>query len=67
VGRHHHHSQGGSKRRTPSSSILSPNKKHKRSRMDELKGDMNKIKPTTFDREHQKVEDVETWLLGMRK
>ena len=28
---------------------------------------MNKIKHPTFDGEHQKKEDVETWLLGMRK
>jgi hypothetical protein len=34
--------------------------------VDELKGEMNKIKPPTFDGEH-KEEDVETWLLGMRK
>jgi hypothetical protein len=35
--------------------------------VDELKGEMNKIKPPTFDGEHKKEEDVETWLLGMRK
>jgi hypothetical protein len=35
--------------------------------VDELKGEMNNIKPPTFDGEHQKEEDVETWLLGMRK
>jgi hypothetical protein len=28
---------------------------------------MNKIKPPTFDGEHKKDEDAETWLLGMRK
>jgi hypothetical protein len=28
---------------------------------------MNKIKPPTFDDEHKKDEDAETWLLGMRK
>jgi hypothetical protein len=28
---------------------------------------MNKIKPPTFDGEHKKDEDVETWLLGKRK
>jgi hypothetical protein len=28
---------------------------------------MNKIKPPTFDGEHEKGEDIETWLLGMRK
>ena len=35
--------------------------------MYELKGEMNKIKPPTFDGEHKKEEDSETWLLGMRK
>ena len=35
--------------------------------MDELKEQMNKIKPPTFYREHKKDEDVETWLLGMIK
>jgi hypothetical protein len=35
--------------------------------MDELKGEMNKIKSPTFDGEHKKEEDSETWLLGMRK
>jgi hypothetical protein len=28
---------------------------------------MNKIKPPTFDGEHKKDEDAETWLLGMKK
>jgi hypothetical protein len=67
VGRHHHHSQGRSKRRLHSSSSPSPTKKHRRSRVDELKGGMNKIKPPTFDGEHKKEEIVETWFLGMRK
>jgi hypothetical protein len=35
--------------------------------VDELMGDMNNIKPPTFDGEHNKEEDVETWFLGMRK
>jgi N-glycosylase/DNA lyase len=35
--------------------------------VDELHGEMNKIKPPTFDGEHKKDEDAETWLLGMRK
>jgi hypothetical protein len=35
--------------------------------VDELKGETNNIKPHTFDGEHKKDEDVETWLLGMRK
>jgi hypothetical protein len=28
---------------------------------------MKKIKPPTFDGEHKKDEDVQTWFLGMRK
>jgi hypothetical protein len=67
VGRHHHHSQSCSKRRAHSSSSPYPTRKHKRSGMDEMKVEMNKIKPPTFDGEHKKEEDVETWLLGMRK
>jgi hypothetical protein len=39
----------------------------KRSQVDELRGEMNKIKPPIFDGEHKKDEDAETWLLGMRK
>jgi N-glycosylase/DNA lyase len=35
--------------------------------VDELQGEMNKIKPPTFDGEHKKDEDVETWMLDMRK
>ena len=34
---------------------------------DELKGEINKIKPLTLDGEHKKEEDVETWLLCMKK
>ena len=65
--RHHHRSPKHSSKEAHSSSIPSPNKKHRISWMDELKGEMNKIKPPTFDGEHKKEEDVETWLLGMRK
>jgi hypothetical protein len=67
VGRHHHHSQGRSNRRTHNSSSPSPTKKHRRSGVDELKGEMNKINSPMFDGEHQKEECVETWLLGMMK
>jgi hypothetical protein len=66
-GRHHHHSQSCSKIRAHSISSPSPTKKHRRFGVDELKGEMNKIKPPTFDGEHKKEEDVETWFLGMRK
>jgi hypothetical protein len=68
-------SVSGHRRRSPknsgkeahSSSSPSPTRKHRRYGVDELKGEMNKIKPSTFDGEHKKEEDVETWLLGMRK
>jgi hypothetical protein len=65
--RHHQHSQKHSHRRAHSISSPSPVRKHRRSGVDELKGEMNKIKPPTFDGEHKKDEDAETWLLGMRK
>jgi hypothetical protein len=35
--------------------------------VDELKGEMNKIKLPAFDGEHKKEEDVETRLLGIKK
>ena len=67
VDRHHHHSPKHSFRKARSSSSPSPLKKHKRrTRIDELQGEMNKIKPPTFDSEHKKDEDAETWLLGMK-
>jgi hypothetical protein len=34
--------------------------------VDEIRGEMNKIKPPTFDGEKKKDEDAETWMLGMR-
>jgi hypothetical protein len=35
--------------------------------VDDLQGKMKKFKPPTFDGENKKDEDVETWLLGMKK
>jgi hypothetical protein len=65
---HHHHSQGHSNRRAHNISSPSPVRKHhNRFGVDEPRGEMNKIKPPTFDGEHKKDEDAETWLLGMRK
>jgi hypothetical protein len=64
---HHHHSPRHSNKREGNISSLSPVRRYKRSRVDELQGEMNKIKPPTFHGEHKKDEDVETWLLGMRK
>jgi hypothetical protein len=66
VSRHHHHSLRNSHKRVHSSSSPSPDRKHNRSRVDELRGEMNKIKPPTFDGNHKKDEYAETWLLGMR-
>lgn len=66
--RHHHHSQNNSHKRAHNISSPSPVMKyHRMSGVDELKGEMDKIKPLTFDGEHNKDEDAETWLLGMRK
>jgi hypothetical protein len=67
VTRHHRHSLKHFNKRTHSISIPSPTRKHRIYGVDELKGEMNNIKPPTFDREHKKDEYVETWLLGMRK
>jgi hypothetical protein len=58
VRRYHHHSPKHPSKEAPSSSSPSPTRKHRRSGVDELKGEMNKIKPPTFDGEHQKEEDV---------
>jgi hypothetical protein len=67
VGRHHHHSPKHSTRRAHNISSPSPIRKHKRRfGVDELEGEMNKIKPPTFDGEHKKDEPTEAWLLGMR-
>jgi hypothetical protein len=65
--RHRRRSPKNSGKEAHSSSSPSPTRKHRRSGVDELKGEMNKIKPPTFDGEHKKEEDAETWLLGMRK
>jgi hypothetical protein len=67
VSRHRRRSPKHSGKEAHSSSSPSPIRKHRRSGVDELKGEMNKIKPPTFDGEHKKEEEAETWLLGMRK
>jgi hypothetical protein len=54
-------------KRVHNNSSLSHVRKLKRYGEDELRGEMNKIKPPTFDGEHKKDEDAETWLLVMRK
>ena len=45
---------------TYSSSSSSPTRKHRKTGRDELKGEINNIKPPTFDGEHKKEEDAET-------
>ena len=66
--KHLHHSPRYSDGRARSGSSPYPIKMHQRRiGVDELQGEMNKIKPPTFDGEHKKDEDVEAWLLGMRK
>jgi hypothetical protein len=67
ISRHRRYSPKYSNKKEHSSSSPSPTKKHRISGVDELKGEMNKIKPPTFYGEHKKEEDVETWLLSMRK
>jgi hypothetical protein len=67
VSRNHHHSRRHSNKRACNNSSLSPFRRYKRSRVDELPREMRKIKPPTFDGEHKKDEDPETWLLGIRK
>jgi hypothetical protein len=47
--RHHRRSPKNSSREAHSSSSLSPTRKHRTSGRDELKEQMNKIKPPTFD------------------
>jgi hypothetical protein len=64
---HHQHSRRNSKRRPHNSSSPSHTRKHIRYEVDELKGEMNKIKRPTFDGEHKKDEDAEAQLMGMRK
>jgi hypothetical protein len=67
VSRHHRHSSKHLDKEAHSISSPSPTRKHRTSGLNELKGEMNKIKPPTFDGEHKKYEDDDTWLLGMRK
>jgi hypothetical protein len=65
--KHHQHSRRHSKRRPHNSSSPYPTRNHRISKVDELKGEMNKIKPPNFDGDKNKYEEVETWLLGMMK
>jgi hypothetical protein len=68
VDRHHNHSPRHSVRKAHKIPSLYLLRRHKmRLGVDELQGEMNNINPLTFDCEHKKNEDEETWLLGMRK
>jgi hypothetical protein len=68
VDRHHHHSPIHFCRKVRSSLSPYPVRKNKRrTGINELQGEMNKIKYPTFDGENKKDEYVETWMLGMRK
>jgi hypothetical protein len=49
---HYHLSPKHSGKETHSSSSPSPTRKYQKSGKDELKGEMNNIKPPTFDGEH---------------
>jgi hypothetical protein len=61
VGMHHHHSLRHLVGRACNSSNPSLVKKHKRRfGVDELQGEMNNIKPPTFDGEHKKYDDAQT-------
>jgi hypothetical protein len=71
---HHHHSPGHSIRmshalsrseRNPS--VSHGRRRRRRPKPDILQGEIRKLKPTSFDGDHRKEEDVEAWLLGMRK
>jgi hypothetical protein len=67
VSRHHHHSPRHSNKRVVNNSSLSPVRRYKISGVDELQGEMNKIKTPTFYGENKNDEDAETWFLGMKK
>jgi len=39
----------------------------RRYELDNLQGEIRKLKPPNFDSEHKRGDDVETWLLGIIK
>jgi hypothetical protein len=63
VSRYHDHSPRHSNKREHRNSIPPSVGKHKRYGVDELRGEMYKIKLPTFDGDHKKDEDADTWLL----
>jgi hypothetical protein len=71
---HIHHSPPYSTRKIYASedSISSPEVspiRHQRRRheLDSLQGELRKIKPPSFDGEREREDDVEAWLLGLRR
>jgi len=65
---HHHHSPRHLFTRAENNPGLFPIRKHKRRYgVDKLQGVVRKIKPPTFDGEHKNDDDLEAWLLGIRK
>jgi hypothetical protein len=61
MSRHHHRSPRNSTIREYNNPSISLVRKHKRrSGVDELQGEMNKINPPIFDGEHKKDEEAET-------
>lgn len=51
-----------------SKSILDrPSRRRRKYQKDELQGELRKIKPPIFKGDSEKGDDVEAWLLGMRK
>jgi hypothetical protein len=58
VSRHHHYSPRHSNKRAERNPSPSPVRRNKGSRVDEIRGEMNKNKPLTFDGEKKKDEDA---------
>jgi hypothetical protein len=71
---HGHHSPPYSERmlyasedpvRSPEVSLVrNQRRKHE---IDSLQGDLRKLKPPSFDGEREREDDVEAWLLGLRR
>jgi hypothetical protein len=41
--------------------------KRRKQEADSLQGEMRKVKPPSFDGEREREDDVEAWLLGLRR
>ena len=42
-------------------------KQRRRHELDNLQGEMRKIRPPSFDGERKREDDVEAWLLGIQR